>query len=133
MKIYTADAIRSALSLTAGILLLATLCGGNYDCVVGLRGFGMGTALSLSRAGMGDDVLHAARTCTPLELENFLEKWRHRLHMTLQYNDAGHLSRRYSILSSSTPDTFKLLCFMLNMSRRGPLVRIRLNGWVGAT
>ena len=48
----------------------------------------MGTALSLSRAGMGDDLLHAARTCMPLELEDFLEKWRCRLRMTLRYNDA---------------------------------------------
>ena len=66
----------------------------------------MGTALSLSRAGMGDDLLHAARTCTPLELEDFLEKWRRRLCMTLRYNDAGHLSCRYSVLSNNIPDTF---------------------------
>ena len=66
----------------------------------------MGTALSLSHAGMGDDLLHAVQTCTLLELEDFLKKWRRRLRMTLRYNDAGHLSRRYTVLSNSIPDTF---------------------------
>ena len=73
----------------------------------------MGTALALSRAGMGDDLLQAARTCTPLELEDFLEKWRRRLRMTLRYNDAGHLSRRYSVLSNSIPDTFPNLQILM--------------------
>ena len=34
VKVYTADDIRSAVSLTAGgMLLLAILCGGDYDSV----------------------------------------------------------------------------------------------------
>ncbi|KIK05366.1 hypothetical protein K443DRAFT_130434 [Laccaria amethystina LaAM-08-1] len=93
VKIYTVDAIRLALSLMAGIFLLMILCGGDCD-FVGLQGCGMGTVLSLSCAGMGDDLLHAAWTCMPLELEVFLEKWCHHLHTTLH------------VLSNSIPDTF---------------------------
>ena len=73
----------------------------------------MGTALSLSRAGMGDDLLHVAQTYTLLALEYFLEKWRRHLCMTLQYNNAGHLSRCYSVLSNSIPDTFPNLQILM--------------------
>ena len=66
----------------------------------------MGTVLSLSHTGIGDDLLHAAHTCMPPEQEEFLKKWCCCLCMTLQYNDAGHLSQCYSVLSNSIPDTF---------------------------
>lgn len=117
IRIYTADAIRSTLSLTSGgILLLGILSGGDYD-PVGLQGCGMKTAYSLARAGFGDDLLDAAKTCTPPELEHFLEKWRSRLCTTLRYNDAGHLSRRQVALSNSVPATFpdpKVLALYVN-------------------
>ncbi|EDR05078.1 uncharacterized protein LACBIDRAFT_303869 [Laccaria bicolor S238N-H82] len=102
INIYTADAICSTLSLTSGgILLLAILSGGDYD-----PGCGMTTAYSLARAGFGDELLHATKTCPPPELEQSLEKWRNRLRMALRYNDAGHLSRRQVALSNSVPNTF---------------------------
>ena len=48
----------------------------------------MGTALSLSHAGMGDDLLHAVQTCMLLELEDFLKKWCRRLHIFLRTGDS---------------------------------------------
>ncbi|EDR06461.1 uncharacterized protein LACBIDRAFT_300170 [Laccaria bicolor S238N-H82] len=113
INIYTADAICSTLSLTSGgILLLAILSGGDYD-----PGCGMTTAYSLACAGFGDDLLQATKTCTPPELEWYLEKWCSHLCMTLQYNDASHLARCQVALSNSVPNTFpdpKILALYAN-------------------
>jgi Holliday junction resolvase YEN1 len=80
---------------------------------VGLRGCGMTTAYSLARAGYGDDLLDAARTCTKPELEMFLEKWRKRLRTIFRYNDAGHLSRRQIALADHMSDSFPNLEVLL--------------------
>jgi len=77
----------------------------------------MTMAHSLARAGFGDDLLHATKTCTPPELERFLEKWHSCLCMALWYNDASHLSRCQVALSNSVPNTFpdpKILALYVN-------------------
>lgn len=101
--------------------MIALLCGGDYDPVsdrvslvcshsdftqVGLRGCGITSAYSLARAGYGDDLLDAARTCTKPDLDKFLEKWRKRMRTIFRYNDAGHLSRRQVALANHVSDSF---------------------------
>ncbi|KAJ7473395.1 PIN domain-like protein [Mycena latifolia] len=108
IKVYTSKAIQESSSLgikLGGLLLIALLCGGDYD-MVGLRNCGINTALGLARCGFGDTLLTAASTLSCEGLSAFLATWREDLRSELSTNSQGHLRGRRTALAASISPQF---------------------------
>lgn len=88
-----------------GLILIALLCGGDYDSV-GLRDCGPSVAHALARCGFGDSLVQAARTLSRSKLENFLEKWREDIREELKSNARGFLSTKKIKLARSIDNNF---------------------------
>lgn len=71
-----------------------------------MRGCGARVAHGLARAGLGDDLLVAARSLQPRALTHFLVQWRTRLRQELLTNSSGFLSRKQPALARKVPVTF---------------------------
>ncbi|KAF8833963.1 PIN domain-like protein [Paxillus ammoniavirescens] len=91
----------------SGLLLMAVLCGGDYNN--GLRGCGWTTALGLARYRLGDNLFDAMHNLEAADLAAFITSWRDRLCQMLARDPAGHLRRCHPALakiasSGSFPD-----------------------------
>lgn len=106
VAIYTADAIEnSEVGLTSGgFILVSLLAGGDYNR--GVEGIGTGIALGLARCGYGDELLEAARTLLPADLDAFLVNWVARIKQELSSNAHGYLCSTHPRLAANITDDF---------------------------
>ncbi|KAL6304644.1 PIN domain-like protein [Sparassis latifolia] len=98
----------SVISLSrGGLVLVALLCGGDYD-ENGLRRCRPQTALAIMHYGLGESLCDAAVVLgnNETELSAFLSGWRDRLRSILSTDPDNHLGRRHIALSNSVPDSF---------------------------
>ncbi|KAJ7500181.1 PIN domain-like protein, partial [Mycena galericulata] len=106
VAVYTARTIEDKAALTqGGFLLLAVLCGGDYD-EEGLSDCGITIAHGLARRGMGDSLFLAAQTLSDDALQVFLGHWRDTLCNELANDPASVLGRRHKVLSQNVPPSF---------------------------
>ena len=106
VAIYTADAIEnSEVGLTSGgFILVSLLAGGDYNR--GVEGIGTGIALGLARCGYGDELLEAAQTLLPADLDAFLVNWVARIKQELSSNAHGYLCSTHPRLAANITDDF---------------------------
>ena len=90
-----------------GLILIALLCGGDYDCA-GLPNCGPHVAHALARCGFGESLLEALERYEGNEvgLRLWLEGWRDDLKQELRTNSKGHLKTKKKALANSIPDSF---------------------------
>ncbi|KAJ7590499.1 hypothetical protein C8J56DRAFT_1046766 [Mycena floridula] len=88
----------------ASILLIAILCGGDYD--KGLQNCGINTAHELCQSNLGTTLLHAATHFQMADLIKFLIKWRTNLQHQLTHNPNKYLKQRHPRLAASVTETF---------------------------
>ncbi|PCH43040.1 hypothetical protein WOLCODRAFT_164194 [Wolfiporia cocos MD-104 SS10] len=96
-----------------GLILIGILRGGDYD-QAGLPGCGPAIAHGLARAGLGDALLHAARTTPRSELPDALAAWREALRAELRTNSQGHLGGRRPALAHAVRDDFPAVDVLLS-------------------
>ncbi|KAL0957450.1 hypothetical protein HGRIS_001247 [Hohenbuehelia grisea] len=106
---YAAEDIRKApISLTeGGVLLFALLSGGDYHS--GITGIGPSIAHALAKSGLGDGLLHAFKTLSPTELDEYIVTWRESLRLELCTDNSGFLGQRLRALANEVPDDFPSL------------------------
>lgn len=104
---HTSSAIAKhrSVSLTrGGILLVALLCGGDYD--KGLVGCGIKTAHALARYGFGDTLIEASMSLEGDEYAEFIQCWRAALCSTLTDDPRGLLGRSHRALANKLDPSF---------------------------
>ncbi|EDR16161.1 uncharacterized protein LACBIDRAFT_321397 [Laccaria bicolor S238N-H82] len=103
VALYTSEGIRTTAGVhvtQGGMLLIAILCGGDYD-KVGLVGCGKVVAHGLARTTLGDQLLEAARDLSEEQLETFLVPWHQQLQEELLFNKQGFLKCRYPAIANA--------------------------------
>lgn len=92
----------------AGLILLALLCGGDYD-TVGLEGCGPLTALGLAKCGFGERLVEIFQTFNGDRLTYAVTQWRTALREELSSNSLGYLRGRERALAENIPNSFPSL------------------------
>ena len=87
-----------------------SLCPGQ----TGLRGCGIKLAYGVSRYGLGDSLLHAARSASDKELANFLIGWRRELTQILRHDPKGLIGRKNCVVANAVTDGFPDLTVVRN-------------------
>ncbi|KIJ96170.1 hypothetical protein K443DRAFT_124563 [Laccaria amethystina LaAM-08-1] len=108
VKLYTSEGIQTTASVCltqGGMLLIAILCGGDYD-KVGLAGCGKAMAHGLARTTLGDELLAATKDSSEEELAIFLVPWCQQLRDELSSNKQGFLKCRCPALANAFHSDF---------------------------
>ncbi|GAA95947.1 uncharacterized protein L969DRAFT_92024 [Mixia osmundae IAM 14324] len=117
VTVYSAERVLLKAGLDRDdMILIALLCGGDYD-TAGLLKCGPTVAAGLTRCGYGKELMCIIKDSKTAELSEGMKHWRERLQTELRTNASGELGRRYKVLADSITPTFPRMDVLMHYVR----------------